>query len=236
MNRLLLIALTFAVAVLVAGLQPASATILTFGGSFGESGSYVEKTMPGAYGDNVNSVGDTMYAYEQGNGFTPNVGVGYSGSARDVEYYREDVSGWWGGNGIARWRDGLAGLFDAGTSYSFVLTPNAGYGVKVNSFKLAHYPSASGGDADWTVLGGASTLVLGTVTVNTSDGITVNTGMTGFYFGEVTLKIDNVSVGAWNFALDDLNFDQQMIPEPSMLVLLSTGLVGLICYAWRKRK
>ena len=26
------------------------------------------------------------------------------------------------------------------------------------------------------------------------------------------------------------------IPEPSTLALLATGLLGLVCYAWRKRK
>ncbi|MBU4399949.1 MAG: PEP-CTERM sorting domain-containing protein, partial [Planctomycetes bacterium] len=26
------------------------------------------------------------------------------------------------------------------------------------------------------------------------------------------------------------------IPEPSTLALLATGLVGLLCYAWRKRR
>ena len=28
----------------------------------------------------------------------------------------------------------------------------------------------------------------------------------------------------------------QTVPEPGMLVLLATGLLGLLCYAWRKRK
>ena len=27
-----------------------------------------------------------------------------------------------------------------------------------------------------------------------------------------------------------------LVPEPSMLALLATGLIGLLCYAWRKRK
>lgn len=26
------------------------------------------------------------------------------------------------------------------------------------------------------------------------------------------------------------------VPEPSTLALLATGLIGLLCYAWRKRK
>ncbi len=31
-------------------------------------------------------------------------------------------------------------------------------------------------------------------------------------------------------------FTNQVIPEPSTLALLTTGLIGLLCYAWRKRK
>ena len=27
-----------------------------------------------------------------------------------------------------------------------------------------------------------------------------------------------------------------VIPEPGTLALLATGLIGLLCYAWRKRK
>ncbi|MBU4273117.1 MAG: PEP-CTERM sorting domain-containing protein [Planctomycetes bacterium] len=32
------------------------------------------------------------------------------------------------------------------------------------------------------------------------------------------------------------NFKLTVIPEPSTLALLATGLIGLLCYAWRKRK
>lgn len=32
------------------------------------------------------------------------------------------------------------------------------------------------------------------------------------------------------------NLDTSYIPEPSTLVMLATGLIGLLCYAWRKRK
>ena len=218
MNRLLSIALTFAVAVLVAGLQPASATILTFGGDFGVGDGTGIEPFPGAYGDNVDSVGDATWAYEEGNGWTPNVVIDYVGR---IEYFRYPATPWYGA--------GVAKCSDPPGPWEFVLTPDAGYGVKVNSFELGTITSPY--NATWTVLDGASILATGTVAVSTTE-TSVNTGLTGFYAGPVTVKIE--SSGSW-LGLSDLNFDQQ-IPEPSMLVLLSTGLIGLLCYAWRKRR
>lgn len=43
-------------------------------------------------------------------------------------------------------------------------------------------------------------------------------------FGDVTM-FDNVSV-----------FNSTVVPEPSTIALLATGLIGLLAYAWRKRK
>ena len=31
-------------------------------------------------------------------------------------------------------------------------------------------------------------------------------------------------------------FDTRVVPEPGTIVLLASGLMGLLCYAWRKRK
>jgi len=45
--------------------------------------------------------------------------------------------------------------------------------------------------------------------------------------------------GGWGFNLSQSmggSFTIPPIPEPSTLLLLASGLVGLLCYAWRKRR
>ncbi|MBU4272353.1 MAG: PEP-CTERM sorting domain-containing protein [Planctomycetes bacterium] len=55
------------------------------------------------------------------------------------------------------------------------------------------------------------------------------------------VKFDNFLDGgpysAWWMSYRELDVSgTPTIPEPSTLVLLATGLIGLLCYAWRKRK
>ncbi len=51
----------------------------------------------------------------------------------------------------------------------------------------------------------------------------------------ITVSAQNlVSTGGGIGGISIMAFDP--IPEPGTLVLLATGLVGLLCYAWRKRK
>ena len=42
--------------------------------------------------------------------------------------------------------------------------------------------------------------------------------------------------GANHIGLGEVGFEGTVVPEPSALVLLGTALMGLLAYAWRKRR
>ena len=55
----------------------------------------------------------------------------------------------------------------------------------------------------------------------------VTSSASGTILGQESLAPNGV--GTW------AGFQVASVPEPSTLVLLASGLIGLLCYAWRKR-
>ena len=57
---------------------------------------------------------------------------------------------------------------------------------------------------------------------------------------------DKIGLNTWNGYADEVRFSNvalssnqflnHVVPEPGTLTLLATGLIGLLCYAWRRRK
>jgi hypothetical protein len=218
----------------------AIATILTFD----VQGASVNTFMPQTYGDRASSTsvvagGQTM-GLAQGNGWTPNVVVSYAATFTGTPSANDAAQ-----NGVRLWRDsewqGVMYTRSVGTQtafYDVTFTPDAGYGVRVNSFVADDYNGfQSGHTIRWWLYAGnvGGTLLAGGPT---SIAIAANTQQTlsvpsyPAFFGPVVLRIEHVSGAGNDLAFDNINFDQ-FIPTPGAA---SAGVLALGLLARRRQR
>jgi len=72
-----------------------------------------------------------------------------------------------------------------------------------------------------------------TVGTSTATGLDFRGDGSGHTIGAIYISSNSVPNRAH---IDNLRLATTPIPEPSTLALLATGLAGLLCYAWRKRR
>lgn len=226
----------------------ARASIMTFeiekngNPNLGGSGGSLETDFPlTQYGDNVSAASGNVidgadtwtFNYGEGNGFTPNVVASFDHGTDAVNNnaYR-DIPGAWN-DGV----DFLYGLVNTTAERKFwiTLTPDAGYGVRLNSFELRDYPALNAPHTvEWNVfqdtIGGAS-LASGTSNVPANGSDEVNTGLAGFYTGTIVLELHHTAGHGEVLALDNINFDQ--VPEPASSAL---ALAAIGCGLLRRRR
>ncbi len=195
----------------------ANATILMFDGLSSNNAPIL------TFGDNI-SVAETGISVS--NGATPNIDLTWSTTGGGEWQFYND--GEWSGAQV----DG----FGVGRTFDLQFTPDAGFGVLVDSFVFDDYVSfATGNKFNWSLFQDSSTgtfIASGTGTTTDGQNLTVNTGMATAYAGTVLLRIeehpDNVSAAGNDQAIDDISFTQQAIPEPSSVALLGLGGLGVL--------
>jgi hypothetical protein len=232
-----------ALAVLIAPLPAARGALLTFDILPVPANN---SPLPQDYGDAVTAAtmpsadGQSEYLYQEVNGWTPGVTVGY-GSERPGESPVIFNGAEWAG--VCRlWSpsfrtgqpigDNAAGAMPVGFEYQITFTPvpDSNRGVIVNSFVLddkAGYFDSVPHQVQWRVaLGTAAGQILasGSATVANGENLVVQTGLTGTEpFNEpVVLVLKRLAGIEDDLAVDDIDFDETGFPT----VAYNTGNLG----------
>jgi hypothetical protein len=140
----------------------------------------------------------------------------------------------------------LTDTFKAGSEYHLTVgaTLYQGGGVGINpnqvlSLQLGYWSGAPDGQTGPTIVAERQ-LVLGDLLEGTLTDFTLNTtAISGDAVDKNIVIYFARAAGAptgRQYSLDNVRLTETSTPEPGTLVLLATGLMGLVAYAWRKRK
>ncbi len=204
-------------------LTSAHATIITFDSSFTPS------AIPTDYASYVGSSGldsGGRGPFDLTHGETPNVAV---------EMFTADVDRQQTNN-LFLWGTNYGSLVDvayhANGQYAVIrFTADSGYFVRLHGFKMAGWPNTN------------RTLPLLEIRVNKTVLFSgTNIAITGQGFNQFTFNPNQYKGGVveiffgndWNVGIDDIEFSQELIPEPASLLALGAGLAGL--FGLRRRR
>jgi hypothetical protein len=190
-----------------------SSNTASLGGADNASAYYSAYQMIGA--DHVIASVDFRASYASANNGRPNLWFGLNYNGTDTVPY----------SGPGMMVQGVVGCTFAvdgdwrDQTSTIALTPGEWYKLTLEQ-----------NGADFT--GTLSTLGGATVIQHTYTSL-VQTSANGYaYIGQATLFGDVVDVSSPAFD----NFSLTVVPEPGTLAIIATGLLGLLAYAWRKRK
>jgi endonuclease/exonuclease/phosphatase family metal-dependent hydrolase len=167
---------------------------------------------------------------------TPNVAVELAaggGRPNDPPVWIFFDNAVWSG-GVAQLDAGGGEQADGSATFRVVLTPDAGFGVSVDSFSLVDYGDGNGlgHSVRWELIAGGVTLASGMSDVAPNGQAQIVTGQGSFADAELELRLTQLSGRNNRLAVDDVLFRQAVIPEPGTL-----GLALLACPAlWMLRR
>jgi PEP-CTERM motif len=205
------------VALTLVPVASAHATTLTFDITNGAGGPTPARnttmTVFQTYGDNVVSTSALgpgwTYGYDLAGGITPNVEVTYS---PNVVFYDTNFG------------DLVNVVYN---DVTIELTADPGFLVELNSLDLAGWPMTDRTITSLTVTDGTNTLYsLGSTAVAGA-----GPSHSHFDFGGTPLVGETLFLsyaGSNDVGIDNVNFSQSAVPEPSSSLLLVIGVLGLV--------
>jgi hypothetical protein len=204
---------------LFAALSSASATVLTFD----IDGATEFSAMPQAYGDNVTSTTMGSFHYGSAGGFTPNIVVSYIGPAANTE-----LSFW--DTGYSDLTNVVENEDDGENGYTLRFNAGSGVFVRLDGFDLGNFgaavtlPGLSVVDGNGNVLFSQTNIM---VPANSQPHLDFDFA-SGLFGAELNIIVDTTGLGgnSDNIGLDNLEFEESAVPEPTTLALLLLGAIG----------
>ena len=149
-------------------------------------------------------------------GGTPNIVIDWDDPA--TQWPRFDAYADWDGRSAVAEIESAEDASTTADSLDLVFTPDAGFGVVIESFDLDQWVgdatpfSMDDIDVDWAVLDGETVLASGTTTLGAA-GVreSITTGLTEADIPEgspITLRLEQMSGHGWYLAMDNVTFSQ----------------------------
>jgi len=198
----------------------AQATTMDFNNAVGSSANCVENSLQPCFGSHANSTTDPngFGTYGQGNGFTPNVEVDYSGTNQRI---------------VASYAGSIFATSFHGSEHVFTLTADSGFSVQLNELLLRN--------VDLPGLPQTETLEVWAdgVHLTSLDVVYAGLGGTSQTFSFANLVAQSIAIIGHSayVGIAAANFDQvAATPIPAAFPLFATGLGALGFARWRKNK
>ena len=202
----------------------AQATVLTFAdlkdvngsplGNYGEINT--------AYGDNVTALNDGVGSYGMGSGWTPNVTTSYQTLDANHAHYSDLLDHWDFSYGDLE----HIAFSQASNGYArLILTADAGFAVRLESFDIAGWPASDQG-IDYLQVRDGSDNVLWDANTQVIHGA----GPTHDHYAPALVGQTLVIEWGrnWNTGLDNVSFSQtDAVPEPATMAVLGLGALAL---------
>jgi glycerophosphoryl diester phosphodiesterase len=177
----------------------ATATRITFGGVA------TNAVIPAEYGSRLSA---PSVAAVEGNGWTPHIALQWAGSGGTKWDFYNDAE--WAG--VAQ--TDTPGSITLPREWRITFSPDNGFGVKVTRFVIDDYANyAAGHSITWELRTPTNVILFsGNVSVAANANLPVTTGMTAAVSHPLTLVIRQTAGAGDDLAIDDLEFEEALIP------------------------